>query len=414
MLVKWRASANNSTRMKKCTYCGKEYPDTAAACALDGEPLVATAGAGSRARKKVTGVWRGRYGYVRASWMPEMETVPFTFKLKQGWFAHFTGSVTENVPPGMPGTGSLDGYFNPPAVRFTKQMPVAHIRSGDRSMTLREYVIAKGHACPQDLPAPPILYKGVFLDANRVQGTWSMEARRIPLPDGKAMRMAELSGYWCAEFVTDDLQANPQGGPAAPYFDKALLPVLDEHAIPELVSRHLDQYCRLGQFTEVETEKLLAEFDWFRLRYETNRGNQPLQPETPLPGITGAFPEAARLAEIFVHPEDEEQARTILEKAGFVSVAPAPGAEVPSSAAAEENPEEPPPPGYACLARLEPFDAKRLLNRLEAAAIPFQIDTGERRRVTGRGTRKTVYIEIFVPTADYQKANELHMADWKV
>jgi hypothetical protein len=26
--------------MKKCTYCGKEYPDTATVCAVDGQPLV--------------------------------------------------------------------------------------------------------------------------------------------------------------------------------------------------------------------------------------------------------------------------------------------------------------------------------------------------------------------------------------
>jgi hypothetical protein len=31
--------------MKKCTYCGKEYPDEATVCEFDANPLVATKGA---------------------------------------------------------------------------------------------------------------------------------------------------------------------------------------------------------------------------------------------------------------------------------------------------------------------------------------------------------------------------------
>ena len=30
--------------MKKCTYCGKEYPEGAEVCAIDGQPLVSDPG----------------------------------------------------------------------------------------------------------------------------------------------------------------------------------------------------------------------------------------------------------------------------------------------------------------------------------------------------------------------------------
>ena len=33
------ATRRHYTRMKKCTYCGKEYPDEATSCSIDGQPL---------------------------------------------------------------------------------------------------------------------------------------------------------------------------------------------------------------------------------------------------------------------------------------------------------------------------------------------------------------------------------------
>lgn len=91
--------------MKKCPYCGKEYPDEATVCLLDGEAL-------SGERKKVTGVWRAVYGYGLREKLPGHVPAAFTLKLKQGWTSHFTGSVTEDAPPGTPGTGTIDGYFS--------------------------------------------------------------------------------------------------------------------------------------------------------------------------------------------------------------------------------------------------------------------------------------------------------------
>lgn len=42
--------------MKTCTYCGKQYPDDAAVCAIDGEPLVAAS------QKRVASVWSRFFG----------------------------------------------------------------------------------------------------------------------------------------------------------------------------------------------------------------------------------------------------------------------------------------------------------------------------------------------------------------
>ena len=45
--------------MKTCPYCGKKYPDDATVCAIDGQSLSEPAAG----RKKVSGIWRGVYGY---------------------------------------------------------------------------------------------------------------------------------------------------------------------------------------------------------------------------------------------------------------------------------------------------------------------------------------------------------------
>src|ERR1017187_9014230 len=96
--------------MKTCSYCGKQYPDDATVCPADGETLPGS----FEDRKKVTGVWRGIYGYGQRGEQPGLGPVAFTLKLKQGWLAHFDGSVTEDAPQGNPYAGTVDGYFNSP------------------------------------------------------------------------------------------------------------------------------------------------------------------------------------------------------------------------------------------------------------------------------------------------------------
>lgn len=89
--------------MKKCSYCGREYPDDATTCAIDGETLPGL----TSDRKKVTGVWRGIYGYGKRDTLAGMKPVRFTLRLKQGWLSHFTGLVTEDAPDGIPAQGLL-------------------------------------------------------------------------------------------------------------------------------------------------------------------------------------------------------------------------------------------------------------------------------------------------------------------
>ena len=101
--------------------------------------------------KIVTGTWRGAYNYEPSDLMPKRDPVPFTLTLKQGWFGHFAGSVTDDATCGMPGTGVVDGYFSFPRIEFTKRMPVCYVATLDgRHITLREFLIERGHICDRD------------------------------------------------------------------------------------------------------------------------------------------------------------------------------------------------------------------------------------------------------------------------
>ena len=151
--------------MKTCPYCGKQYPDEVTVCPADGESLA------SSERKKITGVWRGIYGYGPRDDQRGLGPVAFTLRLKQGWFDRFEGFLTEDQPQGVPGTGTADGYFGWPKIEFTKQMPVGYIRREDGTrVTFREYLTGNGQPCEHELPSPPILYQGTLLDGNRMQG----------------------------------------------------------------------------------------------------------------------------------------------------------------------------------------------------------------------------------------------------
>ncbi len=286
--------------MKKCPHCGKEYPDETAICPMDGESL-------SKPRKKATGVWRGVYGYGPREKLPGFVPTAFTLKLKQGWTAHFTGSVTEDAPQGMPGVGSVDGYFNYPTIEFTKQMPVGYFIKEDGSqITLREYLIEGGHPCQRELPSSPILYQGTFLDSNRVQGTWIMQPLRIPLPDRSVLTMAQQSGYWCAEFATEDLKADPTGGPAGPLFDKSLLSpeaLADVEGIPP---------CSLGKFTVADADKLIERLAHAGIQCRFSQVKSDLPESMPIKEMTGGYGGTVAMMEIFVEPDDETRAQTII------------------------------------------------------------------------------------------------------
>jgi hypothetical protein len=289
--------------MKKCSYCGKEYPDDATVCVIDGASLPGSV----VDRKKVTGVWRGVYGYGEREKLAGIRPVAFTLKLKQGWMEHFSGSVTEDAPQGTPGTGTVDGYFNSPTIEFTKQMPVGYITGPDGiRMTLREHILAEGHKCERDLPSSPILYQGIFLDTNRVQGTWIINPWRIPLQGGLSFSTVQTSGFWCAEFVTADAKVDPTGGPTEPLFDKTLLSPRELEDVEGVAFR------RLGKFNVADAEKFLERFGQEDIRFELKRDDDAMRQMMPITEVTGGYAGTAQMIEIFVHPNDEEKAVEIV------------------------------------------------------------------------------------------------------
>jgi len=150
--------------------------------------------------KKISGIWRGTYGYEAAKTNPALVPVTFTLTLKQGWFGRFTGTVTDDSPHGMPGVGTVNGYFSFPRIEFTKQMPVCYVGTPDgRSITLREFFIEQGQTCGRDVPHMPIFYQGEFSDARRARGTWTIRAGPLSLLDGRAIQMPGSTGDWTIE-----------------------------------------------------------------------------------------------------------------------------------------------------------------------------------------------------------------------
>ena len=292
--------------MKKCPYCGKENPDDAVVCAIDGQPLTVQA----EARTRINGVWRGAYGFEIPESPAGSKVVPFTLKLKQGWMGHFTGTVTDDAPQGMPGTGTIDGYFGSPTIEFTKQMPVCYVAASDgRMITLRENLLADGHVCEYDPPHPPIFYEGKFLDANRVQGTWIIRPTSIPVLGGR-IPTPQTTGIWCAEFITDDMKAVPTGGPQEPFFDKTLLSPPD---LPADAEENGDPAFRsMGKFPVMDAERFLKRFEEEKVRFEIARDDSAICQMMPFTAIMGGLSGTAPMIELFVHPDDEAKAIEIM------------------------------------------------------------------------------------------------------
>ena len=291
--------------MKKCPYCGKEYSDEVSVCAIDGNAL----SDGVAARKKVSGVWRGVFGYSPRNHKEWMKPVGFTLKLKQGWLDHFTGSVTEDAPEGTPGVGKVDGYYKSSQIEFTKQTPVGYVIGSDGKLqTVRENLIAKGSPCKFDLPSPPILYLGTMLDANRVQGTWIINPRPFQTAGGRYLGSSRTAGYWCASFISDDSEINPTGGPTEMLFDKTLLSQreLEEVEVAALKS--------LGKFNVADAERSLDRFVQEDIRFKLARDDAAMRQMMPIAEVTGGLSGTAELIEIFVHPDDEERAVRILNE----------------------------------------------------------------------------------------------------
>jgi hypothetical protein len=296
--------------MKKCSYCGQEYPDDAVVCAVDGQSLTDPA----EVRTKLTGVWRGAYGYETPESLAGSRVVTFTLKLKQGWMGHFTGTVNEDPPNGVPGNGMIDGYFDFPTIEFKKQMPICYVATPEgRLMTLREQLLADGRACESDPPHPPISYEGRFLDVNRLQGTWIIRPTGIPVGGGR-ISMPPATGIWCAEFVTTDMHAVPTRGPKEPFFDKTLLPQQD--LPPDTKTTVASAFRSMGKFPVMDADKFLRRFEEGKIRFEIDRDDSAIRQMMPFTAVTGGYAGTAPMIEIFVHPDDQAKAMEIMGENG--------------------------------------------------------------------------------------------------
>jgi hypothetical protein len=150
--------------------------------------------------KKVTGTWRGTYNYAPTAILPNRESVRFTLALKQGWFGHFKGIVTDDSAHGMPGTGLIKGCFSFPRIEFIKRMPVCSVVTPEgRQMTLREFLIGQGISCRQELPHRPISYQGEFSSSTQAHGSWLLKGGSFPLGNGLVLNLEESKGTWTIE-----------------------------------------------------------------------------------------------------------------------------------------------------------------------------------------------------------------------
>lgn len=153
--------------------------------------------------KNVTGKWRGTYNYAPTEGIPEQASVGFTLSLKQGWFGHFTGTVTENAPDGTPRNGAIVGYLDFPRIHFKKRMAVGYIIDPEgRHITLRQSLIAQGISCEKEIPGAVIDYQGEFGEAKRATGSWIINAQEVSSLDGLVLPIPQMTGVWNIEIET--------------------------------------------------------------------------------------------------------------------------------------------------------------------------------------------------------------------
>ena len=125
-----------------------------------------------------------------------------------------------------------------------------------------------------------------------MQGIWTIDPAGMPMLRNRGIPVANMSGYWCAEFITADLGVNPNGGPRNPLFDKALLSARELEDVEGVA------YKSLGRFNEAEFIRISERIVRTTIRFKTARCDfDPNQEATE---------------EIFVHPEDMEEAKAIL------------------------------------------------------------------------------------------------------
>jgi hypothetical protein len=152
--------------------------------------------------QKVTGVWRGTFSYDPTEGVTNVVPVSFTLTLQQGWFGRFAGTVTEEGPGAMPGTGKIKGHYSFPRIDFRKSMPVCYLMTPDGgSVTFREWVTSQGYKCTRDIAHALIRYSGKFVNTSRAEGTWIGAAHQLAC-DEAAFDFPQITGSWHAEKVS--------------------------------------------------------------------------------------------------------------------------------------------------------------------------------------------------------------------
>ena len=149
---------------------------------------------------KITGFWRGTYIYDAPELRPaDGGGVNFEMHLTQGWwqgiFGRFSGIVSEDVSRGMPGTGTIRGGLTRGEIRFTKQMPVAHVIHDGQVVAIEDLLRPRGVAVRAgSIPHSPIYYSGTFDSDSTAFGVWRIEPDIVRVADGLNLRTTGSTG----------------------------------------------------------------------------------------------------------------------------------------------------------------------------------------------------------------------------
>jgi hypothetical protein len=134
---------------------------------------------------------------------PELDA-PFTLQLLEDSLGHFSGTVTEDVNLGMPGTGNIEGTIDFPHIEFVKRVPVCYMAGPDgQFMKFREWLAAQDLVCEGDPPHPPVVYKGELSANHEARRIWVVEPWEVLLADGMSLQMGKVTGSWVVRAAGD-------------------------------------------------------------------------------------------------------------------------------------------------------------------------------------------------------------------
>lgn len=150
----------------------------------------------------ISGSWIGEYAYdVLDIAKAPPPPVTFTLQARQGWFGLFRGTVQDDPTKSAPDPATIRGRVSGWMVSFQKCYSQLYMISGDRLVTLAEYVASRFNLQLQGNPAPTrIHYRGEYDEReDAVTGTWRIDRHRFRFrAGGKTVTMTKAggSGRW--------------------------------------------------------------------------------------------------------------------------------------------------------------------------------------------------------------------------